>query len=1105
MKQTTLARAAASCAVLILLAACNQDPQRYSSGEPPPPEPPTPPAPQNYTVGGAVAGLAGTGLSLRINGGEIVAVPSNGSVTFPTAIAAGSSFAVTVATQPSNPAQVCTVSGGSGTINANVTNVAVVCATNTYTLGGTVNGLVGSGLSLASGTGESLSIAGGGAFVFPTEIAAGAAYNVTIASQPSAPAQTCTVVDGSGAISADVTSVSIACTTNVYRAGGTVSGLTGTGLVLQVNGGDDLPVTANGAFTFLPSFIDGESYTVSVLTQPSSPLQTCVVTSGSGTIAASDANVSIACTVNRYTVGGTVSGLVGDDMVLNNGTEQLTVDANGSFTFPTALDVGVAYDISIDYNPGAPAQRCHVANGSGTLGAANVTNASIACDPPMYSTFMIAANGGNDSVSMLAVDDDLNLRLRRTVPAGDGPVDVAIYKGAGPKHFAYVANRYSGNVSAFSYNAREGVLEEVVGSPYYSGTDPHKITTHPTLPFIYVFNMFNSVRAFSIDQTTGALTARGDVTINAATVKVLIEPSGRYAYILADQVASTLRTYSIDQTTGVLTEVPSSAQPMAERSGGMTFDGDGRHLYVFNPTTDTIHVYSLNASSGRPQPIVGSPFATGGADLQFLALHPNGRFIYAVPPASQRREEGITVFSLRSGAAPTRVAGSPFSSGADASIGQVDPTGRYLYCAEPRMSGTFLNKYVVDATTGALTSRSSIPAPYASNLHAPMFDATGERLYDGGGSVIHSYGIDRATGILLSSNWTTTQVASGTSAIAIDTDSAPLEFVSETVVASSEVDASVSSFRLSTGGALTPVSVMGISQPRAISLDPLARVAHVVSHYHMSFVGIDSGTSTLSAFPYDLNLLNPAPATFSPTGRYMYVPNIASTTLRTYVIDLATGDWDSELPTSTLQTAVQEGFVHPNGRFYTRPPADGTADESRMWYYPTDVVTGGVDINGNYFEFNGPIGGWAMHPSNNFMYVVKPTDDVIESYSIAPVFGGLNALNADVLFVANGETALAMDPRGRFLFAITSSGTVQTFAIEADGRLTSLGDQVPGLTQATALATDFTGNYLLVMDGGAARVKTYRVEDDGALTHVASRPTLSSAGVHVVKATGRLR
>ena len=42
-----------------------------------------------------------------------------------------------------------------------------------------------------------------------------------------------------------------------YTIGGTVSGLTGTGLVLADNGGDNLPVTANGAFTFATPVTSG--------------------------------------------------------------------------------------------------------------------------------------------------------------------------------------------------------------------------------------------------------------------------------------------------------------------------------------------------------------------------------------------------------------------------------------------------------------------------------------------------------------------------------------------------------------------------------------------------------------------------------------------------------------------------------------------------------------------------------------------------------------------------------------------------------------------------------------------------------------------------------
>ncbi|RLA00547.1 MAG: hypothetical protein DRQ47_09335, partial [Gammaproteobacteria bacterium] len=35
-----------------------------------------------------------------------------------------------------------------------------------------------------------------------------------------------------------------------YTVGGSVSGLTGTGLVIQNNGGDDISLDANGDFTF---------------------------------------------------------------------------------------------------------------------------------------------------------------------------------------------------------------------------------------------------------------------------------------------------------------------------------------------------------------------------------------------------------------------------------------------------------------------------------------------------------------------------------------------------------------------------------------------------------------------------------------------------------------------------------------------------------------------------------------------------------------------------------------------------------------------------------------------------------------------------------------
>ena len=82
-----------------------------------------------------------------------------------------------------------------------------------------------------------------------------------------------------------------------YTVGGTVSGITGSGLVLRNNGGDDLPVSASGMFTFATTVANGAAYDVTVYTQPANPAQACVVTNGSGTIGSSNVtNVAVVCT-----------------------------------------------------------------------------------------------------------------------------------------------------------------------------------------------------------------------------------------------------------------------------------------------------------------------------------------------------------------------------------------------------------------------------------------------------------------------------------------------------------------------------------------------------------------------------------------------------------------------------------------------------------------------------------------------------------------------------------------------------------------------------------------------------------------------------------------
>ncbi|MBI5070141.1 MAG: hypothetical protein HZB56_18050 [Deltaproteobacteria bacterium] len=83
-----------------------------------------------------------------------------------------------------------------------------------HTIGGSVAGLSGSGLVLATGGQANLPVsAGQAAFTFASAVPAGTAYEVTVATQPSTPRQTCLVVGGKGTVGdANVTGITVICT-----------------------------------------------------------------------------------------------------------------------------------------------------------------------------------------------------------------------------------------------------------------------------------------------------------------------------------------------------------------------------------------------------------------------------------------------------------------------------------------------------------------------------------------------------------------------------------------------------------------------------------------------------------------------------------------------------------------------------------------------------------------------------------------------------------------------------------------------------------------------------------------------------------------------------
>ena len=248
-----------------------------------------------------------------------------------------------------------------------------------YKIGGTVLGLdEGETIALQMNLQNDLEVNSNTTFTFSVPIPDKTFYDVIILTAPAG--KTCSIANNEGYTSgADITNVDVICSTDTYTVGGTVVGLDlGSSLVLQNNLDDDLTVTSNGSFTFHTALADRSNYDVTILTNKSG--KTCGITNSKDIIMGADVtNVVIVCNTNSYSVGGTVTGIpAGKELLIqNNSQNTTTLTDDGDFTFTTKIPNTGGYNVTILKEP--KGTNCTVANGSGTIGGANITDVEITC------------------------------------------------------------------------------------------------------------------------------------------------------------------------------------------------------------------------------------------------------------------------------------------------------------------------------------------------------------------------------------------------------------------------------------------------------------------------------------------------------------------------------------------------------------------------------------------------------------------------------------------------------------------------------------------------------------------------------------------------------
>ena len=512
-----------------------------------------------------------------------------------------------------------------------------------------------------------------------------------------------------------------------YSIGGTVTGLTGTGLVLQTDAGDVLPVSAAGAFIFYNQIGSGAGYTVTVRTQPSSPAQNCVVTNGSGTVGTANVtSVAVACsTVAGYTVGGTVWGLVGSGLTLAicrpfysdhphvcPTHAALQIGASGAFTLDSSYPAGYSGPdvVIITRQPSSPTQRCVISNAKVSIQNTSDTSVTVSCAEYSYVT-----NAADNTLSAYSIDPTTGALTVIGTPIATGASPHAIVGVQNPanedKRYVFVGNEGSNDVSAFVVNTTTGALTAVPGSPFYAGTDPQAMVVYAyNQPSLYVANAgSDNVFAYAIDGNTGALTGPSTGASGKNPTSIL----SSYGFIF---VANHGGSNDISAFDASFTPVPGSPFPaggnplsLAIRVGpGPTF------LYSANPdaTNPSISGFRIDPISGALSPLSGSPFPLPVS--HYIAADHTGAYLY-VTSGTNIVGYGIDATT----GALTELPGFPVAAGANAYSITIDPTNQFLYVANDGAAN--ISGFRLDASTGALTPLSGSPFPAGNH---PQFIAT---------------------------------------------------------------------------------------------------------------------------------------------------------------------------------------------------------------------------------------------------------------------------------------------------------------------------------------------------------------------------------------------
>jgi 6-phosphogluconolactonase (cycloisomerase 2 family) len=265
--------------------------------------------------------------------------------------------------------------------------------------------------------------------------------------------------------------------------------------------------------------------------------------------------------------------------------------------------------------------------------------------------------------------------------------------------FLYASDSLNAQLDGFSIDQTTGALTALQDSPFSSGTFsvPTGLASPVNSSFLYAGDA-GRVDAFSISATGTPTLIPPPLVSSGADLFLAVDPSGKFLYTSVDDPPGGIFAFTIDST-GALTPVQDSPFTIPGQtvvnSRPLGIVDTGSYVYAALAGANQIAAFSVVSGTGALTPVPNSPFPAGDTSIAVVFA---GGFLYAL------NDGWISGYSIDSSSgALTPLSNSPFDivGGAMAT----DLFGRYVYVA----GLTGIQAFTIDLTTGALTPLSSSP------------------------------------------------------------------------------------------------------------------------------------------------------------------------------------------------------------------------------------------------------------------------------------------------------------------------------------------------------------------------------------------------------------